>query len=285
MTRPKLAVGAPAAPLPAQLPDLLRLARRIGLYAVALVAIFGPLSSLFIWSVAEKWFWPNLFPQKLGFLYWGKVLQGDMLNALILSFEIATLVTIAVLLLTVPLAYALVRWNMPAKVLIMILFLLPQTFPQLPVFANTAVLMYRWDLAGTLTGVVLIHMVGALVYALWTLVAVFKAIPVSMEEAAVNLSASRFRTFWDIALPLALPGIFAASLLVFLHSLDEFTGTLMVGAPYIMTLPVYMYTSAMGYELQVSSITGLLLMSPGLLILVLLERYMKSEYLSAFGRL
>ncbi len=262
-----------------------RLALRLGGYAAALFIIFGPLSSLFIWSVAEQWYWPNLFPNKFGFLYWGKVLQGEMVGSLLLSFEIAVIVTAAVLILTVPLAYILVRWNIPAKVAIMVIFLLPQTFPQLPVFANTAVIMYRWDLAGTLTGVILIHMVTSLVYAVWTLVAVFKAIPLSMEEAAMNLSASRFKTFWSISLPLAMPGIFAASLLVFLQSLDEFTGTLMIGSPYVITLPVYMYNSAMGYELQVSSITGLLLMSPGLLILILMERYLKSEYLSTFGRI
>ena len=41
----------------------------------------------------------------------------------------------------------------------------------------------------------------------------------------------------------------------------------------------------MGYELQVASISALMLMLPGIVLLVLLERYMKSEYLSMFGRI
>jgi putative spermidine/putrescine transport system permease protein len=43
-----------------------------------------------------------------------------------------------------------------------------------------------------------------------------------------------------ISLPLAVPGIVASALLVFLASLDEFTGTLLIGAPFITIVPVYM---------------------------------------------
>ncbi len=49
----------------------------------------------------------------------------------------------------------------------------------------------------------------------------------------MNLGASLTRTFVSISLPLAVPGVFASALLVFLYSLDEFTGTLLAGAPFI----------------------------------------------------
>ncbi|MDR7318260.1 ABC transporter permease subunit [Brevibacillus nitrificans] len=253
-------------------------------YAAALLIIVGPLSSLVLWSFAEKWYWPHLFPQDFGLFYWKKVLDGTMLDSLSLSFGIASLVTLLTLLLTIPLSYMLARFHIPARAIILIIFLLPQAFPQLPVFSNALVLMYKWDLAGTVTGVVLIHLVGALVFAVWTLVSVFNSIPVSLEEAAVDVGASRVRVFFTVTLPLALPGIIAASLLVFLYSLDEFTGSLLIGSPFVITMPIYMYNSAMGYEMQVSSITALLLMLPGVILLFLLERFLKSEYLSAFGR-
>jgi putative spermidine/putrescine transport system permease protein len=253
-------------------------------YVLAIFIIFGPLSSLVLWSFAQKWFWPNLFPSEYGVFYWKKVLGGDMMHSLVLSFEIGIIVTILTLILTVPLSYYLARFNIPVKAIILTIFLLPQAFPQLPVFTNTMVMFYKWDLVGTIPGVVLIHLVGALVYSVWTLVSVFKSIPVSLEEAAINMGSSQFRVFLTITLPLAVPGIVAASLLVFLYSLDEFTGSLLIGSPFITTMPIYMYNSAMGYEMQVSSITALLLMLPGIILLFLMERYMKSEYLSAFGR-
>ncbi|MCI3922922.1 ABC transporter permease subunit [Paenibacillus sp. TRM 82003] len=253
-------------------------------YAVALFIIFGPLSSLVLWSIAEQWFWPHLLPQKIGFMYWSKVWNSNMMSSLGLSFGIAAIVTVLTLLLTVPLSYMLARFHIPAKALILMVFLLPQAFPQLPVYSNTMVLLYKWDLVGTIPGVILIHLVGTLVYAVWTMVSVMKSIPVSLEEAAMNVGASRLRVFMTVTLPLALPGILASSLLVFLYSLDEFTGSLLIGSPFVITMPVHMYNSAMGYEMQVASITALLLMLPGIVLLLLMEKFLKSEYLAAFGR-
>jgi putative spermidine/putrescine transport system permease protein len=264
---------------------MIRRAFRMAGVVAAGVIIFGPLSSLVIWSFAEKWYWPHLFPQQVGFFYWAKVLQGDMLRALTDGFLIAVVVTLLTLAITIPLAYVLARLPIPFKPLILMVFLLPQAFPQLPVFVNSTTLLYRVNLGGKFWGVVLIHMVGALVFAVWTMTAVFKSVPETLEEAAINLGASRIKSFYSVSLPLATPGIIASTLLVFLYSLDEFTGTLLVGSPFVLTLPVYMYRTSVGYELQVASISALLLMVPGIVLLVLLERYMKSEYLSMFGRI
>ena len=264
---------------------LLRASLRAAAVVVAVVFILAPLSSLVIWSFTRRWSWPHPFPQEMGFFYWQKVLEGDLFRALQSGFLIAVIVTVLTLALTVPLAYLLARYPVPLKPLILLVFLLPHAFPQLPVFVNSTTLLYRVNLAATVTGVVLIHMVGALVYAVWTMTAVFRSIPESLEEAAWNLGASRLKTFFTVALPLATPGLVASTLLVFLYSLDEFTGTLLVGSPFVLTLPVYMYRTSVGYELQVASIAALILMLPGILLLVLLERYLKSEYLSMFGRI
>ena len=80
---------------------------------------------------------------------------------------------------------------------------------------------YRWGLAGTVPGVVLVHLVGGLVFAVWTMTAVFRAIDPALDEAAHNLGASATRAFLTVSLPLAVPGIVASALLVFLYSLDE----------------------------------------------------------------
>lgn len=66
---------------------------------------------------------------------------------------------------------------------------------------------------------------------------------------------------------MAAPGIIAGSLLVFLYSLDEFTGSLLIGAPFHITMPVFMYNAANGYEMQVASVTSVLLMVPGIVLL------------------
>jgi putative spermidine/putrescine transport system permease protein len=257
------------------------------LVALGLTAgvIVGPLLSLGVWSLAERWTYPAAWPQRLGFRYWSRMLTADFLDPLKTGLGIAVLVTAGALLCAIPLGYALARLAFPGRTLVLLAFLLPQAFPQLPVFAAATREFYRWGLAGTVPGVVLVHLVGGLVFAVWTMTAVFRAIDPALDEAAYNLGASATRAFLTVSLPLAVPGIVASALLVFLYSLDEFTGTLLVGAPFVTTLPVYMYTASQGYELQIASVTALVLMVPGAVLLLLLERVLRAEYLTFFGQI
>jgi len=261
------------------------LTARLVALVVAAFVILGPLLSLLLWSLAERWTYPAAWPQRLGFRYWSRMLTGDFLDPLKMSLLIATIVTVAALACAVPLGYALARLSFPGRTLVLLAFLLPQAFPQLPVFAAATREFYRWGLAGTVTGVVLVHLVGGLVFAVWTMTAVFRSIEASLEEAAYNLGASTTRAFLTVSLPLAVPGLVASALLVFLYSLDEFTGTLLVGSPFVTTLPVYMYTASQGYEMQIASVTALVLMVPGVILLLLLERFLRAEYLTFFGQI
>jgi ABC-type Fe3+ transport system permease subunit len=49
--------------------------------------------------------------------------------------------------MSTPLAHVLVRFRIPVKRFILVLFLLPQAFPSLPIFANLSTLFYRWGVA------------------------------------------------------------------------------------------------------------------------------------------
>jgi putative spermidine/putrescine transport system permease protein len=260
------------------------MAVRAGALAVAAFLILGPLLSLGVWSLAERWTYPSPWPQRFGLRYWARMLTGDFLEPLRTGLLVAVIVTLLALLFAVPLGYALARLRFAGRTVVLLAFLLPQAFPQLPVFASATREFYRFGLAGTVTGVVLVHLVGGLVFAVWTMTAVFRAIAPELEEAAHNLGASVTRTFLSISLPLAVPGLVASALLVFLYSLDEFTGTLLVGAPFVTTLPVYMYTASVGYELQIASVTAIVLMVPGALLLLLLERVLRADYLVFFGQ-
>jgi putative spermidine/putrescine transport system permease protein len=263
----------------------MRMAFKLIAYVLTLFVVLGPLSGLVIWSLAIKWFWPHLLPSEWGLFYWAKAFQGELMRSFLNGVTIAIIVTAFVVLMSVPLAYVLARYRIPVKRFILVLFLLPQAFPSLPIFANLSTLFYRWDVAGKMAGVIMVHIGAAFIYSIWTMVSVFQSIPQVLEDAAASVGARRIRTFFDVALPLAVPGIAASSLLVFLYSLDEFTGTLLIGSPFVKTLPVQMYLASMGYEMQIASVTSLIITIPGILLLVFFERFMKAEYLSSFGRL
>lgn len=249
------------------------------------LAIVGPLAGTLLWSFAEKWSWPSVFPQEIGLKYWRTSLSGrsQVMDSLWISLVIAVIVVVIVTLVSVPAGYALARYNIPWKRILLVIFLMPQAFPQLPVFINMASIFYRYNLVGTIPGVVAVHVVISLVYSIWITTAAFKSIPAVLEEAAINLGASRLRVFFRITLPLAMPGLIASSIFVFITSLDEFTGTFFVGAPFIQTLPILMYTASMGYNMQYASVIAILLTIPALLFMVLLERFLKAEYISGLG--
>ncbi|RCI92658.1 ABC transporter permease subunit, partial [Klebsiella pneumoniae] len=212
-----------------------------------LLAMFGPLLNLLIWTVAESWYFPHSLPSRWGLKYWYQVFNpySDVSSSLLTSVLIALLSVGVCLLISVPAGYALSRRKMPLRMLFMLLFLIPQAFPNLTVYMNVARLFYQWGLNGSIAGVVLVHSVHGLMYSVWICVAAFSAIDPLLARASRNLGAGPVYTFWHIVLPQAAPGIVAASIFVFLESLDEFTGTFFVGAPDITTLPLLLYNASM----------------------------------------
>jgi putative spermidine/putrescine transport system permease protein len=264
-------------------PGTLGVALALGLLAFA---IFGPLANLALWAFAERWYFPNKLPSDFGFAFWARVFseRGGAWTALGTSVWIALLTVALSLLVAVPAGYALARLKLRWRGLILLAFLLPQAVPNLPVYVNIARVFYEIGLAGTITGVVLVHASHGLVLAVWIASAAFAAVDPSLEEAARNIGASPLTCFRTITLPLAAPGLMASAIFVFLESLDEFTGTYFVGVPDVTTLPLLMFNASMGGNYQIASITALLLLIPSVGFMLVVERFLKSDVLAMVGR-
>jgi putative spermidine/putrescine transport system permease protein len=247
--------------------------------------IFGPLANLVLWAVAIRWYFPHKLPLTWGFKYWGEVFKptSDTVAALGTSVLIASITVAVCLLLAVPAGYALGRGRPPARPLILLILLLPQAFPNLAVYFNIARLFYMVGLNGTIAGVVLVHAVHGLVIAVWIAAAAFAAIDPELELAARNIGASALRTALTVTLPLAMPGLMASAIFVFLESLDEFTGTYFVGVPDVTTLPLVMFTASLAGNYQIAAITALVLLVPSVGFMLLIERFLKAEMLAKIG--
>lgn len=256
--------------------------------AIALLAflIFGPLANLLLWAFAERWYFPGKLPQEFGFAFWGRVFspRGGAVQSLVTSIWIALLTVAFCLAVAVPAGYALARLKLPWRATILLLFLLPQAIPNLPIYVNIARMFYELRLNGTVFGVVLVHAAHGLVLAVWIASAAFAAVDAQLEEAARNLGASPLRCFANVTLPLAAPGLIASAIFVFLESLDEFTGTYFVGVPDVTTLPLLMFNASMGGNYQIASITALLLLLPSIGFMLLVERFLKADVLAMVGR-
>lgn len=265
--------------------DLWWLPRALVLGLLAFV-IFGPLANLLLWTVAERWYFPYTLPLDYGFSFWGRVFapRGNAMASLGNSILVALLTVVASLSLAIPAGYALARLRVPARSAILLVFLIPQAFPNLTVYVNVARLFYEVGLNGTIAGVVLVHTTHGLVYAIWIATAAFAAVDRELEEAARSIGADALAAFRDVTLPLAMPGLMASAIFVFLESLDEFTGSYFVGAPDVNLLPLLLYTAGAGGNYQIASITALLLLVPSILFMLLVERFLKADVLARVGR-
>lgn len=267
------------------MPALLWVPRAIVLGVLAFF-IFGPLTNLVLWSFAEQWYFPNKLPSQWGLKFWHMVFRPrhDAMESLGTSIAIALLTVALSLALAIPAGYALARRSLPWRGVIMLIFLLPQAFPSVAVYINVARAFYAFGLNGTILGVVLVHTVHGLVFAVWIASAAFAAIDRELEEAARNMGASELRTFLTVTLPLAAPGIIASAIFVFLESLDEFTGTYFVGVPDISTLPLLLFSASMGGNYQIASITALILLVPSVAFMLIVERFLKADVLAKVGK-
>lgn len=250
------------------------------------LVLFGPIVNLLIWTVTESWYFPHSLPTQWGFKYWHQVFNpySDVSSSLLTSLLIAVLTVIVCLLVSVPAGYALAKQSMPFRAFWMLLFLIPQAFPNLTVYMNIARIFYDFGLNGTLLGVILVHSVHGLMFSIWISVAAFSSTDPMLERASRNLGAGPIYTFFHIVLPQAAPGLVASCIFVFLESLDEFTGTFFVGAPNISTLPLLLYTASMEGNYQIASITALILLIPSILFMVIIHKFMRPEMLSKLGK-
>ena len=283
MTAALATMEAPAIRMPRRWPQTVLVAVLLALFAFA---IFGPLANLLLWAFAEKWYFPSKLPSEYGFSFWVRVFnpRGDALASLGTSVWIAVLTVIVSLAVAIPAGYALARLKLPFRALILLLFLLPQAVPNMPIYVNIARVFYEIGLNGTVIGVVLVHAAHGLVLAVWIASASFAAVDASLDEAARNLGASPWTCFRTITLPLAAPGLMASAIFVFLESLDEFTGTFFVGVPDVTTLPLLMFNASQGGNYQIASITALLLLLPSIAFMFVVERFLKADVLAMVGR-
>lgn len=248
-------------------------------------AIFGPLVNMLLWAVTESWYFPHKLPVTWGLSYWERVFnpRGNAMESLTTSIAIAVLTVAVCLAVAIPAGYALARRSLPLRTLILLAFLLPQAFPAVAVYINIARIFYGFGLNGTITGVVLVHTVHGLVFAVWIATAAFAAVDRELEEAARNMGASPLHAFFTVTLPLAAPGIMASAIFVFLESLDEFTGTFFVGIPEVRTLPLLLFNASMEGNYQIASITALILLVPSVGFMLFIERFLKADVLAKIG--
>ena len=201
-------------------------------FAAFLFFFYVPLMNLCMLAFADKYEVPAIIPQKFGFKWWEFVLdQNSLMGSITTSFALAIVVTAVSMLICIPAAYALARYNFRGKRIFLLSFLLSNAYPRMGLYISIGILFYKLNLMGTFLGVVIIHVVNSLMFMTWIPSGSFKSVYRQQEESARDAGAGPLRTFFSITLPLAMPGIAVGGVFTFLGSLEEAQGTLLVGFP------------------------------------------------------
>lgn len=186
-------------------------------------------------------------PRDLSMRWFVAAFESEEYRASVLrSVIVATLATLASVVLGGLAALGLVRGSMPGGRAIEAMILAPLALP-LVVWAIALLQVYaRLGVSGTLVGLVVAHVVITLPIAMRVMMATLARIDPDLEAAARSLGAPPVRAFVRTTLPLARGGIAGAAALCFLVSFnDVVVSTFVAGAGWI-TFPVRLYAQLRG---------------------------------------
>src|SRR5262249_17479597 len=157
------------------------------------------------------------------------------MTELLLSFRLAFLVTTILLVCATPMAYWLAFSKFRAKFLIETVVALPLVLPptvlgfylliamgQNGPLGKLWIALFGHPLAFTFTGLVIASVLYSLPFCVQPLVASFERLDPKLLAASRVLGASDRRTFFQVILPLSVPGVITAAVLTFAHTLGEF---------------------------------------------------------------
>ncbi|HEY6432468.1 MAG TPA: carbohydrate ABC transporter permease [Acetobacteraceae bacterium] len=258
---------------------LRRIAARAGLYFSVLVLI-SPALFVFLWmlslslknEVDNMAFPPVFIPAPPTIANFVKVFaENNFLRYTINSCIVSFGATALALLVGVPAGYGVAKTKATrAAVLILIARMTPGLSYLIPLF-----LLFQWfGLVGTLTPIVITHLVITVPIVVWVMIGFFEGLPGELEEAALVDGATIWQAFRHVALPLARPGITVATILAFIFSWNNFIFGIVLAGRQTRTLPVAVY-NVLTFE-QVSwgplAAAALVVTAPVLLLTLLAQK-------------
>ena len=216
----------------------------------------------------------NLVPRDLSIETMDFFLNSQgVVDSLLRSVYVAALTLLFALGVGTPAGYAIARFVFRGADTFRLAVVSTRAFPIVILSIPLAVTYIRWGIDDSVLGVSLAHTALALPFAVLVTSSVFAGISVELEEAAMTLGCSRAGAFRRVALPLALPGLAAAAIFVFIISWNE------VFAASILTLrnptlPAQVLSVLNESPLPFRFAGGFFLLAPSLIVIFVIRKYL-----------
>ncbi len=294
MSAPTADTGRAPAPAPGAAAARRRtLALRPGTWLVWAVVVFflinlaGVVGAVVLDSFGRTWFsgWlPKGYTISNYSDAWSEFGLGQVMTV---TFEVSFLVVGVSLLLGVPAAYALARRDFPGRRAVMLLFVLPILVPPIAYGIPLATVLYKFHLAGSLTGVVLANLVPSIPFVVYTMTPFIEQVDPKLEAAARMCGAPTRAVLGRIIAPLLLPGMLAAGILVLVRTFGMFELTFLTAGPTSQTLVVSLFSAVFSAGIRsAQSIDAMAVVYTGsmLVLLVVALRFVNPTQLVARTR-
>ncbi len=219
-------------------------------------------------------------------------------NALVNSLSVAALVGIISVAIGYLAAFVLTRLEVPGKTLLHYITILPIVSPP---FVSAVSILFLFGFNGLVTrqllglndfsiygfhGVVISQVFTFAPIAYLSMRGVLASLSPTLEDAALNIGATRWQTFWKVTFPLSLPGIASAFLVVFIESMADFGNPLVLaGAAFPMLAPQAYLEITGSFNLSRGATLAIVLLIPSMTAFAIQRYYLaKRQYITVTGK-
>ena len=255
-----------------------------GSVVVFMLLVAGVVCSVLVNSFGTRWFGTWLPQGWTGRWYSEAWRDFGLFQVIVVTLEVAVAVVVLSVLIGVPASYVLARRTFPGKKLVYFAFLLPIMMPPITYGIPLATVLYKFHLAGNLSGVILANLVPCVPFVILTMTPFIEQIDPTIERAARMSGARTLSVFTRILAPLLVPGILASCILVLVRTVGMFELTFLTAGPDSSTLVVALFNSmnAAGIRAQQSvDSMAVIYMTVMLVLLVVALRFVNPTQLVA----
>ena len=166
-----------------------------------------------------------------------------LFDSLLVSLRLAFLSALGATLLGTLIALALVRYQFRGRSTTNLLLFLPMATPEVVMGSSILALFLAIRFSLGFTTLLIAHILFNISYVVVTVKARLQGFDRHLEEAAMDLYANEWETFRRVTLPMIMPGVFAAFLLAFALSFDDFIIS-NFNSGQTITFPLYIFGAA-----------------------------------------
>jgi multiple sugar transport system permease protein len=193
------------------------------------------------------------------------------------SVLVALLSTVISLIFGTMAGYAFSRFEFKGHRLVFLLIMLSRAVPGIALSLPLFLLMRNLGLVDTVHGLAFVYVAVNTPFTVWLMDGFFRQIPKDLDESAYIDGCGYWSAFWRVDLPLALPGMAAASIFAFLASWNEYQiASLITRTPAAKTFPVGLFdlTSQFTVDWRAMCAMSVLMMIPAIIFVISTQRSM-----------